>query len=213
MLTTKYISTISFNSYPYLLKVLKQLLDQGEINFYSTIYHFAEEDEKKDHIHVFIVPNKRIDTDSLRGKFLEFELNEDGSRVLDKDGNEKGGILPLPFVSSKFDDWYLYNSHNERYLASKGLFRKYHYKDEDFVNSEDIMFTEMLHHVNWQKLNGQERIIEMISAGMNWTQILRTGLIPIQQIHQYQKFYDDICFSARGFIKGDFQSPDTPAES
>ena len=128
-----------------------------------------------------------------------------------KDG--EAPIKCMPFRCSKFGDWYLYASHNERYLASKGEVKKFHYKDEDFLCSDYFMFGELQRQINWQKLNGMERFIDMIESGMSFNAILRTGLVPIQLIAQYEKFYDRYAFASRGLTKGEFNSPSTPEQS
>ena len=97
MITRNPISTISFNSIDHLIKCLNRLLETREINFYSFIEHLPEENEKKSHIHLYIVPNGQIDTDKLREEFFEF---------IDKNSLPLG---VLPFMCSKFQDWYLYS--------------------------------------------------------------------------------------------------------
>ena len=83
-------STISYNSAEYLVKKLNRMIDEGTLSFYSFIYHFAEEDEKKDHIHLYIVPNGLQDTDKIREDLLELT------------NKEEKGLGTLPFRSSKF---------------------------------------------------------------------------------------------------------------
>lgn len=206
MLTTKPCASVSFASLEYTYFVLKEKYDADEISFFAIVYHFAEDDDldeekkKRDHLHIFVIPNKRLNTDTLRGDLMEL-----------KDGEKP--IRCMPFRSSKFDDWYLYSSHNERYLNSKGEFKKYHYNDDDFLCSDYFMFGELQRQINWQKLNGMERFINMIDSGMSFTQILQTGLVPIQLIAQYERFYEKYAFAHRGLTKGEFNSPSTPEQS
>lgn len=95
MITNRWLSTITWNSVPYLQQLLNDMLDRNVISFYYFIKHFKEDDEKKDHIHLFIIPNMKINTDSLRKDMEEV------------DPNSKGMIRPLPFRPvSKFADKY-----------------------------------------------------------------------------------------------------------
>lgn len=74
MKTTRPQSTISYNSMGFLLGVLDNLVEKEFITFYAVIEHQAEEDENKDHIHVYFEPAKTIDTLWLSKQFLELDL-------------------------------------------------------------------------------------------------------------------------------------------
>ena len=102
-LTAKPISTISYNSKEFLQRKLNQLFKAHIIEDYRYICHLGE-DGDKNHIHLLIYPNKRLDTVELREEFTEIDPN-----------NEK----PLgcqPFRQSKTDHWLMYVLHDELYL-------------------------------------------------------------------------------------------------
>lgn len=58
MNTSKPISTVSFNSAPFLLSKLDELVDNRTLSFYAYIKHFGEPSESKDtlkdHFHIYI---------------------------------------------------------------------------------------------------------------------------------------------------------------
>ena len=62
MRTSKPIATISYNTEEYLVSRLQELVRNKKICDYMYIKHFKEEDETKDHIHLWIKPNTLIDT-------------------------------------------------------------------------------------------------------------------------------------------------------
>lgn len=190
MLTSKAISTISWNSDLFLYKVLKRLYEQDLITFYSMVYHYKEDDELKDHWHIFMIPNGRIDTSKLREEFIEIVNNNDKP------------LCCLPFDNSKWQDWFLYNSHDVKYLASKGLSRKYHYRPEDFVSSDEMAFTEKLHTMDLSKLNGQERFAQAVADGFTFEDLLCRGFVPFQLVHQYERVYQTLKFGKFGGSKG-----------
>ena len=107
MNTSKPIATISYNSEPFLISVLNSLYSLHIISDYMYIVHEPEEDEKKRHIHLFLKPNTKVDTIELQERFKE----------LDPHNSKPLGCID--FVSSKIDDWILYNQHFKPYLASK----------------------------------------------------------------------------------------------
>lgn len=104
--TQRPISTISYNSESFLIEKLQILYDAHIIQAWQYIVHKGE-DGDKDHIHLRIEPNKRIDAMDLTEKFKEFE---------------KGKDKPLgvrPWRNSKEEDWYLYSVHDSDYLSLK----------------------------------------------------------------------------------------------
>lgn len=106
MATQKPISTISYNTEPFLKEKLDDLVNAHIIQSYMYIKHLGE-DGDKDHIHLRIEPNKRIDQMDLTDKFKEYIQ-----------GNDK----PLgvrPWRPSKEEDWILYAVHDSKYLSLK----------------------------------------------------------------------------------------------
>lgn len=180
MRTSKPCSTISYNTAEFLAIKLKELQRKGFIDFWCYIEHHPEDDENKEHKHLFIMPSKLIDTNQIRE-----ELNElDPENLLDKP------LGVMPFRSSKFADWYLYSLHDTAYLASKGQTRKYHYTDSDLVCSDTDYFVELKHQIDWSKINILGRVIQAAENGQSFSDFLKTTNIPIQQFYNAQRAFD-----------------------
>lgn len=128
MRTSKPVSTISYNTQPFLELKLKELLERRLISDYMYIYHFAEKDERKNHVHLWIKPNKLIDTMALQSHFMELVIGQ------------KKPLGCIDFRSSKVDDWILYNQHYKPYLQSKGEKREFEYSKEDFYYADEDTF-------------------------------------------------------------------------
>ena len=106
MATQKPISTISYNTEPFLREKLDTWLNAHIIQAYQYICHKGE-DGDKDHIHLRIEPNKKIDPMDLMEQLREYQIGKD---------------KPLgcrPFRPSKEEDWILYSVHDEQYLKVK----------------------------------------------------------------------------------------------
>lgn len=127
MNTIKPISTISYNTEDFLDTKLKYLVDSDNVAFYAYIWHEAEPkglldpQEGKRHAHIYLEPNRRVDSMKIQKVFNEIDLNNP---------------LPLgvkPFRFSKFGDWYLYGIHDPIYLMDKGMSRHYTYTKDDIM--------------------------------------------------------------------------------
>lgn len=176
MKTTKPISTISFNCPKYLIETLNSLLTSHVISFYCFIHHLPEDDEKKEHIHMYLELNKSVDTESLRDNFKEIDL---------KNPKPKG---VLPFQKSKFADWYYYCMHDASYLVSKQESRKYHYCKEDFVSSDDDYLLELLHQ-NPKPQTQYQKVEELRSQGFSIQECARFMNIPLYRL---KYFYESV---------------------
>lgn len=106
MATQKPISTISYNSESFLREKLEAWLDAHIIQAYQFICHKGE-DGDKDHIHLRLEPNKRVDPMDLKEELKEFRLGEE----------KPLGVRP--FRPSKEEDWFLYVVHDKDYLRLK----------------------------------------------------------------------------------------------
>ena len=105
MATQKPISTISYNTEPFLKEKLDTWYQAHIIQAYQYICHKGE-DGDKDHIHVRIEPNKKLDPMDLIEQLREYQIGKD---------------KPLgcrPFRPSKEEDWILYAVHDEEYLKA-----------------------------------------------------------------------------------------------
>lgn len=126
MATNKPISTISYNSEEFLLERLNEWYSQHLIQCWQYIKHKGE-DGDKEHIHLRIEPNKRLDPMELTMMLQEFTPDH---------------VKPLgcrPWRNGKEEDWLLYVLHDKQYLKIKQCDSKdgkIPYKIEDFVVSE-----------------------------------------------------------------------------
>lgn len=182
MRTSRPIATISYNSDNFLTAVLSSLIQRRAISFWAYVEHFPEEDEKKAHKHLYIVPNGQIDTDSLRELFNELDITDPLQR----------GLKTLNFRPSKFADWYLYALHDSTYLDIKGQARKYHYTREDVKTSDEDELTEEIHLMDLSKLNRTLILRTAAESGVPFAELVARGQIPIQQTPAYKLAYDTV---------------------
>lgn len=100
------ISTVSYNTEPFLREKLQELLKAHKIQAYQYIKHKGEGGDK-DHIHLRIEPNTRLDPMDLTEMLKEYP---------------SGCDKPLgvrPWRNSKEEDFYLYVVHDKDYLELK----------------------------------------------------------------------------------------------
>lgn len=181
MITSKSISTLHYVQEDLLKARLDDLVMKNKIDFYAFIKHLKEDDELKDHIHLYIVPNGRIDTDQLKNE-LEFINMEDIEKPF-KCRN---------FRSSKFKDWYMYGLHDKAYLMSKGQSRKYHYEEKEFIVSDFDYFKELIHEIDFSKFKTQQQVIEAAKNQVPFSELASQGRIPAQQFAGYQMLYEAV---------------------
>ena len=179
MRTSKPISTISYNSQQFLLHQLDELVKNHRISDYMYICHFAESDERKSHIHLWIKPNTLLDTMDLQ-KFLT-ELNPE---------NPAKPYKCIDFHQSNVDDWILYCQHFEPYLASKGESREFHYTKDDFIYNDEDTFEDLYNHAfkgsEWAKRN---QTLQALAHGtMNPTELILNGTVPLNMASQLNAF-------------------------
>lgn len=179
MKTSKPFSTISYNSDNFLNQRLKELVARRQIDFFAWVHHYPEDDEKKEHKHLYIVPNGRVDTDQVLDYLLEIDL--------------KHPDKPLKCIrphSSKFADWYLYSIHDTAYLASKGQARKYHYNLGDVQSSDGDYLLEEVHTIDFAKINRLTSLRDAALQGVPFEELLLNGAIPVQQTFAYRQAYE-----------------------
>lgn len=179
MRTSKPIATISYNSQEFLVQQLDVLVKNHKICDYMFINHFAEEDEKKSHIHLWIKPNTLLDTMDLQHHFTELNPS-----------NPTKPFKCIDFRFSDVDDWILYSQHFEPYLASKGESREYHYTRDDFVYNDEDTFDDLYNHAfkgsEWAKRN---QILQALSEGQNNPiSLILNGTVPLNMASQLNSF-------------------------
>ena len=179
MKTSKPFSTISYNTADFLSVKLNDLVNRRKIAFWAYVEHLPEEDEKKAHKHLYIVPNGQINTDEV---LLDILVEYDPTHP------EKplGCINPK---SSKFYDWYMYSIHDVDYLSSKGQSRKYHYRREEVACSDTDYLNEEIHQMDMSKLSKVKALNEAVRNGVPFEELLMRGQIPVQQVYAFQKTY------------------------
>lgn len=190
MATQKPISTISYNSEAFLKEKLDTWISSHIIQAYQYIKHKGE-DGDKDHIHLRIEPNKKLDTMDLLEQLREYQI-----------GNTK----PLgcrPFRPSKEEDWILYAVHDETYLklkyggGEKG--EKLPYNWQDIVVSEyydmEIAFIRAKSFLEHTSVNMAARIqkgeapISLIMQGEN--PYLVNALMRAITVNDYNRLQSD----------------------
>lgn len=168
MATQKPISTISYNTEAFLKEKLDTWLKAHIIQAYMYIKHKGE-DGDKDHIHVYVEPNKKLDVMDLTEQLKEYPI---------------GSTKPLgvrPWRSSKEEDWILYAVHDDDYLKQKysggDKHEKLPYKWQDIQCSEDydvetcfIRAKSKLEHTSTnlaKRLQQGEKATKLIQEGEN----------------------------------------------
>lgn len=106
MATQKPISTISYNTEAFLREKLETWKKAHIIQAYMYICHKGE-DGDKNHIHLRIEPNKKLDPMDLQEELVEYQI-----------GQEKP-LRCRPFRPSSEEDWVLYVVHDKQYLDLK----------------------------------------------------------------------------------------------
>lgn len=170
MNTSKSISTISYNSEDFLLLKLKELYNNRMISDYMYILHSPEDDELKFHIHLWIQPNKKIDTVELQEMFKEV------------DPNNPKPLGCIDFRKSDIDNWILYNQHFRPYLVSKLEDRKKYYQKEDFrFFDEDTFNYNYLHAFKSSDWAKQTQINTLLSdSDFAPADLILNGVLPLQ---------------------------------
>lgn len=186
MATQKPISTISYNSEAFLKEKLDSWVKAHIIQAYQYICHVGE-DGDKNHIHLRIEPNKKLDPMDLSDALKEYVQNSE----------KPLGVRP--FRPSKEEDWYLYAVHDPEYLklkyggGEKGEKIPYDWQDirafEDYdVETAFIRARSALKHstVNIaSRIKSGENAIDMILSGENVYTI--NALLKALSISDYQR--------------------------
>lgn len=173
MRTSKPISTISYNSKEFLVATLNKWKKEHLISYWCIIRHIGEilEDgtKEKDHWHVYLEPNKMVDTMALQEDTIECDLT-----------NSKP-LKCISFHPSKSDDWTWYTLHNPWYLQSKCESRQYMYTYDDYIASDEDDLQE-----HYQRAMHSENIVkdmvylDMLNKGATMGDLVYNGLIPLK---------------------------------
>lgn len=197
MRTIKSISTVSYNSDSFLAEKLNELIAEKKIEFWAFINHLPEEDEKKAHKHVYIIPACLLDTFAIQERLREYDVSKP----------DEPPLGCISFVSSKFVDWYFYALHDKDYLISKNQTRVFHYDSSEIFCSDSDRLSELIHMSDTTFFKKFAKFRESVDSGLSFNELLRNGFVPIQQIIQWNKAYKalkygDLNFDERTFRAG-----------
>lgn len=190
MATQKPISTISYNSESFLKEKLDIWVKAHIIQAYQYICHKGE-DGDKDHIHLRIEPNKKLDPMDLADELKEFVQGKD----------KPLGVRP--FRPSKEEDWFMYVVHDTEYLklkysgGDKG--EKLPYSWQDIKASEDydveIAFIRARSALKHSSVNMASRLrsgdnpLDLILSGENVYTV--NALMRALSVNDYQRLSSD----------------------
>lgn len=178
MQTTKLISTVSFNTPNFLKGKLNSLVASAVLEYAHWVIHEPEEDETKQHIHVVMKPNRRLDTSALGKEFVEKLADEEKPR----------GVLPFR-STSRMSDWVLYSAHDIQYLLRKGETRKHSYELKQFNSTCQDLLEEDWRDCHHSEDNKIPLLREYAKQGKTWADILQLNFIPINQLFQYKDIF------------------------
>ncbi len=162
MKISKPISTISYNTLDFLKETLDTQVLLRNILYYEFIEHLPDTDEKKKHIHLYIVPNKALDLSKFSEYFKEpdtiFHPFINAKYYTCNNFNFERALIttrykflktkkykslkrkPLKCImfrkSNTYGDWYWYVLHDKDYLKAKMLERNKYYADNDIFSSD-----------------------------------------------------------------------------
>lgn len=183
MRTRSPISTISYNTPVFLRGKLRELTKAGVLEFWCFIVHRPEDDEAglKEHAHVYMRPNKQVDTSELRELFKEPDPEHDAP---------KGCLLIRQ--TKRFDDWALYSVHDSLYLASHHQSRRYHYEFQDFISDDKESLQMLWRLMDRDRLSQYQNMRMSLNAGMDFPEFAEEYHVPIQQIAGYRIAWDSL---------------------
>lgn len=160
-------STISYNSPEFLQEKLSLLYDEHLIQSYQYIFHHGE-DGDKDHFHLRIVPNKRLDMMEIKSFFSEPDLLHP----------DKPPLGVLDWGLSKQDDWLLYAIHDPEYMRLKypaDKCEKIPYSEDSVVCSPGFPLSVSFARARAAMVHMQGNILSQISSGADPRDLIAHG--------------------------------------
>lgn len=185
MRTYKPISSITYCEEQYVDNLLRRLKTDEIISFGMACRHKGF-DGKKDHIHVYVEPVDTIDTGSKTWRLMWEQST--GEEVLGT----------MPWMKSKFRDWYLYSRHDRRYLEIKRCEKKKEYDlplDRFFgtegweARAEDVDIFDLLSPI--------EKIMSCIDDQLDVYKAMKVCRIPYGAMIGFRKIYEDVRLSTQ----------------
>lgn len=171
MATQVMISTISYNSEAFLKEKLDGLVKSHILQAYVYIRHKGE-DGDKDHLHVAVYPNKRIDPMDLSDLLKEYDPNHPTKPL---------GVRPWRKTISEAD-WYLYAVHDSKYLELKydggEAKEKLPYEWTDIVSSDGFDVETAFIRAKATLRHSAGNLISQIKEGKHPSDLISAGASP-----------------------------------
>ena len=218
MATSKPISTISYNTTDFLLNVLDSLIYHRKILYYEFIVHHGDTDDKKEHKHLYILPNNSVDVGLFEELFEEpvplknrviikhikkvdtyINCNVFYYTRLKKNQFYGNKFKPLDCktfrVSKKYGDWYWYVLHNKDYLRAKQLERNISYNDSDIYSSDYdfhntlVLENPLADYCIMGDVALMQYCFKCIRDCVPLSEILLTGYVPLNKVASFKNLY------------------------
>lgn len=133
MRTSKSFEIISYNTDNFFDLKITELKREKIISFAFWIRHQPDTDEKKEHIHCYIIPTQLLQTDDFVENFTEIDPKNPDKPFKARCERTSN----YDFKTGRWDDALLYSIHDEKYLKNKGLKRNIHYKWTDLKSTDE----------------------------------------------------------------------------
>lgn len=179
------LSVISYNSIPFAKAKLDEMRDVGYIMDYYIFPHLADTDDKKDHRHILVIPNGRIDWSDFRKRMQEFDPSNPLKPL---------GVSTFE-VCNSIDDWVLYVLHDEAYLEWKKSPRNIvNYPKELMICSDEDSYEHYYYHAyNESEFARHNTKLQLLQdPKVRLTSLVSSGYYSINQIRNldfYRKSY------------------------
>ena len=180
MKTCRTISNISYNSLAHFEMQMRSLQARGVVEWAYWIYHLADTDETKDHIHFVLRPSARIETNDLRTFFNEVDPTHPDKPLT--------CTCKWNFTNS-MDDWLLYAIHDINYLRAKGQTRNHFYEWSNIKATDYDALRADIASIDMTKWNRLALIERAVRVGKPFFELVQDGVIPISQRAQYEQQY------------------------
>lgn len=183
MKTSNYICGVSYNSEKFLVKKLKDLYNNKIICEWYYILHHAEEDEKKDHFHVCMLPRDRVDVCDLADEFDEFPKGKKSNPL-------KLIVNPRTTPRDKISEWFLYVLHNVDYLKTRGCELKVYYYDIADIKpfSSDVLDLRIFEAFHESIYTQDKRMRDLIERNVTVGDMFRSGMVSPSRAFQMLSF-------------------------
>lgn len=181
MRTRNAVSTISYNSNDFLERKLNHLVSTHQLQYWAYFVHKAEDNEKRDHKHLFLLPDKLLDTSSLHDELIE--LHPDGTLDTCK-----------LFRPSKWGDWYFYGLHDPCYLSchyDNDKPKKFRYSASDLICSDEDIRHMLDETINYSELLSPSLKVvrEHAEAGIPIQEFLRLFPVKKSEVRYIKEIY------------------------